>query len=361
MAKLPEPFPLTIDAIYQAYVRMNDARDSTRLGASQLGKECDRQLWYAFRWAHAPETFDGRKLRLFNTGHREELRMLADLRNAGVGIAEYDPATGEQWTYESLDGHLVAKLDGIGEGFAEAPASRHIIEIKTHNDRSWKEVSKKGVKIAKPAHYVQVQVGMHLSGIDRAYYLAHNKNTDDLYQERIAYDPVDAGRALARAASIIGSPVPPPKLHSDPSAKHAWQCNYCPARGLCHGNDMPRRNCRTCLSSTPVAGGFHCDVLKQVNDPNLQKIGCSLHLYIPDLVPGEQVNADPETRMVEYAMRDGSKFMDGGGAALPAGSGGPRTDDNGTADAGAPNADPAFVTSVKSAGPTAPFIGEDVA
>ena len=33
-----------------------------------------------------------------------------------------------------------------------------------------------------------MQSYMHLAGLERAFYLAVNKNTDELYQERIRYD-----------------------------------------------------------------------------------------------------------------------------------------------------------------------------
>ena len=63
--------PATIEAIYKYYKdkRKNDHRP--HLGGSQIGNECSRALWYQFRHAWSPR-FDGRMLRLFETGDREE-------------------------------------------------------------------------------------------------------------------------------------------------------------------------------------------------------------------------------------------------------------------------------------------------
>ena len=356
MVALPIPTTPTIDKIYEGYEASEKPRHSNRLGASQFGNPCDRALWYSFRWVSPPETFAGRMLRLFETGHREELRMLANLQTAGVTVEPVDPATGQQWEYTGIAGHLVAKLDGIGRGFAEAPIASHSIETKTHNEKSFKEVVTKGVALAKPGHFAQMQIGMHLSGLPRAYYMAHNKNTDELHQERIAYDPVAAGQLMARAQRIIYAQTPPARLHDDPNHKMAFACKYCPHFAVCHEKTTPgRRNCRTCLHSTPATGGFGCDVFKQINEPYLQERGCSIHLFIPDLVPGEQVDADLDNRTVTYRMADGREWIDGKNSpeakVLPEG-GGPLTDDKATGDvdaSGVPSGDVSH--SIKSSDP----------
>jgi hypothetical protein len=312
MVQLPISNQPTLDNIYAAYEASEKKRDSVRLGAALFGNECDRALWYDYRWASPPELFDGRKIRLFETGYREEARMLDNIEAAGVSVYRVDPATNEQWTYTGVFGHLVAKLDGEGEGFLEAQKTRHDIEVKTHKESSFKLVVTKGVAIGKIAHYRQMQIGMHLSGLTRAFYMAHNKNTDELYTERVAYDPAIASQLIARAERIINSAEPPPKLHENPESKMAFLCKPCKSFAICHaGQSSSRRNCRTCLSSTPVEGGFHCERFKQTNDPHLQRKGCSLHLYIPALIQGEQIDVSEDGHQVTYKMRDGSTWIDG--------------------------------------------------
>ena len=46
-----------------------------------------------------------------------------------------------------------------------------------------------------------------------------------------------------------------------------------------------------------------------------QQAGCLNHLFIPALVPGEQIDADPEAETVSYRMADGSVWVDGGRVA----------------------------------------------
>ena len=47
--------------------------------------------------------------------------------------------------------------------------------------------------------------------------------------------------------------------------------------------------------------------------PQRQQEGrdCPTHLFLPALVSGEQVDADPEAETVTYRMRDGTVWIDG--------------------------------------------------
>lgn len=311
MAELPPPTQLTLEAIYRAYEANAERYHRTYLGMSTMGNECDRALWMGFRWAYPVESLDGRKLRLFETGHREEARMLDDLEKAGVLVYRVDPDTDEQWAVAALGGHFRGHMDGQGFRFAEAPSTLHVLEFKTHNEKSFKALTKDGVEKSKPGHYAQMQLYMHYAHLDRAFYMAVNKNTDELYTERVHYDATTALRLEARAKTIIGAAEPPPRLHDDPTAKMAWVCNYCPAFAQCHGGQFAPRNCRTCLHSSPVDGGWHCSLLNSALDENVQRVGCASHLYIPGLVPGEQIDADPDAGTVTYRMPDGAHFVDG--------------------------------------------------
>jgi hypothetical protein len=71
MAELPIVVSPTREAIFAAYEA--DAHQGFRLhlGASLIGKPCERSLWYDFRWTTVAQ-HPGRLLRLFETGQLEE-------------------------------------------------------------------------------------------------------------------------------------------------------------------------------------------------------------------------------------------------------------------------------------------------
>jgi hypothetical protein len=220
---------------------------------------------------------------------------------------DVDPETGRQWTCRDATGHFGGSADGIALGFAEAPKSWHVTEFKTHSAKSFAALQKHGVEKSKPQHWAQTQIYMHFLHIDRAFYLAVNKDTDDLYQERIHYDAALAGRLIEKAQRILASPRPPARI-----SEHAdwFMCKMCDHREACHSTAMPERHCRSCLHSTAVADGkWHCARHDRHVTLKEQRTGCARHLYIPDLVPGEQIDAGED--WVSYRMRDDTDWRDG--------------------------------------------------
>lgn len=311
MVALPKLESQTIAAIYAAYEANRTSFDSTGLSISSLGTECDRQLWYEFRWAAKQATHTGQKLRLFETGNREEVRLLEDLKRIGCEVHEHDER-GRQWKVYAVGGHLRGKLDGAVLGVPEAPKTWHVVEAKTHNAKNFKELVKNGVAKAKDGHHAQCQLYMHLTGMQRALYLAHNKDTDELYAERIHLDVEYCLRKVARAERLIYAAQPPAKLHEDPTSKAAFTCGWCPARAICHDGAFARVNCRTCLHSTPVEGGWNCARHNKPLSYDEQRKGCPQHRYIPTLVPGEQIDCDEVAETVTYTLAKGGTWVDGG-------------------------------------------------
>jgi hypothetical protein len=305
---IPQP---TVDRIDAAVAAAESRSFDYVVRGSSIGHACDRHLWYRFRWAHEPEQFDGRKLRLFHTGHVEEARMVAWLRLAGVTVQDVDPQTGAQWEVVELDGHFKGHTDGIVEGLLEAPKTPHLLECKTHNTKSFLQLKQHGVAVSKPEHVAQMQSYMHLLGLTRAFYLAKNKETDELYSERIEYDPAHGAALIARAARIKDSSEPLARVSDDPNY---FLCKSfgCPSYQQCHAGAFALRNCRTCLHSTPVAEGrWHCDRHDRVLSYADQVQGCPNHLYLPGLVPGRADDADEEAETVTYILADGCLWVDG--------------------------------------------------
>jgi len=313
MAAIPARAQPTVAAIYKSYEDAQDNGYRYHLGASLIGDTCDRSLFYSFRWA-TKRAFEGRMLRLFDTGNKEEARFVADLRAAGVEVWDTDPDNpGKQIGVRDDFGHFGGSLDAVLLGLKEAPKTAHVGEFKTHGEKSFLALKKDGVQKSKPRHYAQMQIYMHLLNLTRAFYLAKNKNTDELYSERVNYDLEFSTRMVARANRIIQSSKPPEKISQDPS----WfECRFCDHHAVCHGDAVPDRHCRSCMHSTPVEGGeWHCAAMDKLIDRETQEKGCSLHLYNPSLVHGEQTDAGIDIPtgkpFVRYSMADGSEWTDG--------------------------------------------------
>lgn len=309
MAPLPTRQQQTVDAIYQTYEAKQDEGYREHLGASLIGEACERSLWYSFRWTTRAR-FAGRMLRLFQTGHLQEDRLVTDLRNIGVQVLSVDPDNGAQWRVRDDTGHFGGSMDAVGVGFPEAPAAWHLIEFKTHSLKSFAALKKDGLQVSKPRHWSQMIAYMHLGQLERGMYLAVCKDNDEIYQERLHADLAEGIRVVAKAARVVSSPTPLSKISNNP----AWhECRFCDHHPTCHGDALPERHCRSCMFSTPVAdGAWHCARHDKLLTLAEQKAGCPAQRYLPDLVKGEQTDAADDGAWIEYRRADGSVWRDDG-------------------------------------------------
>lgn len=309
MAPLPTLPQPTRDAIFAHYEAKQDSGFRAHLGASIIGTSCERSLWYSFRWA-TRAIFSGRLLRLFERGHMEEARFVSALRAIGATVMTIDPNTGQQWEFRDDTQHFGGSADAVAFGLPEAPQSWAGIEMKTHGDKSFRDLVAKGVQTSKPMHWAQMQTYGYLGEIDRFLYLAVNKNDDDLYAEWIHIDPAEGARLVAKAKRIINAPVPLSRIaHTE-----GWyECRLCSHHAVCWDGALPERHCRSCMNSTPVADGqWHCARFERLLTLAEQKMGCADHRYLPQLVAGEQTDAAKDGSWIEYKLSNGNTWMDEG-------------------------------------------------
>ena len=307
MAKLPRPADsATVKAIYAAYEKAQDDAPRAHLGASVIGTECSRRQWYGLRWAMR-QRFDGRLLRLFQTGHLEEPRFIEDLRAIGCEVRDRD-AGGHQFTFSAIGGHFGGSLDAMVVGVPEASKAWHVAEFKTHNAKSFADLQAKGVEKSKPQHHAQMQIYMRLADVERALYLARNKDTDELYSERVKLDTVDADKLLERARQIITASEPPEGVSRDPAF---FLCKMCPFSAVCYGQQLPEANCRTCAHATAeLDGDARWSCARWSADVPLegQRQGCDEHRWIPALVAGQMEVQESDGAAVTWRTAAGGEI-----------------------------------------------------
>lgn len=277
MAPIPPPkndIAVLIDAAHEA----KEEKPRPHLGASVLGHACDRWIWINFRWA-VRQKFPGRMLRLFRRGHAEEASIMRDLDMIGIEFSKRQANV-------NFGSHVSGSADAIIEGgVPEAPKARHIAEFKTHNKKSFDALEKEGVKKAKPEHWVQMQVYMAGTYIERALYVAVCKDDDRYYVERVKFDKEAAENLIARGKRLALDSRMPPPISTDPSW---YQCKFCPAHEFCHQTKLTQEvNCRTCAHSTPKEDStWRCERFDADGIPyEYQLKGCDAHTLHFDLVP----------------------------------------------------------------------------
>ena len=254
------------------------------LGYSSIGHHCPRYLWYTFRWVYTKEITQ-RLQRLFNRGHQEEPIVIADLERAGMkcsnvvrhGMTEEEANTA-QVTCMGSYGHIMGHPDGDVTNVPGAEQTEHNLEIKTANDKKFKEFCKFGVQRSNPQYYAQINAYMHHKGQTRTLFIITNKNTDDRYFERIPYDKDNYLENEERGIDVITSSVPLPKI----STKPEWhECRFCDAKDICHFNAPYEKNCRTCQHiRLEEDGQWSCFIYKKDIPVDFQRKGCPDN-YLP--------------------------------------------------------------------------------
>ena len=283
MALLPEQPNKTVELIYSTYT---NSPPRPHLGASQIGNPCERALWYSFHHCKLP-AFSGRMLRLFETGKREEERIIRELRQAGLQVWDKGD-DGNQIRFEMFGGKFAGSIDGMVLGIPEAPKTEHLLEIKTANDKSFKLMLKQGVEHSKHQHYCQMQVYMGALDLKRALYIVVNKNTDEIYSERVEFHKPTYDLLINKAERIVTSDAPLERFES-------FECKWCEYQKICEWEEMPEINCRTCAHF----GGCETEVL------------CERHIFNPHLVHSEAVDASEEAGWILYAdgRRNGPGYL----------------------------------------------------
>jgi hypothetical protein len=224
----------------------------THLGASVIGKECARHIWYGFRWAHKPR-FSGRMLRLFNRGHLEEARFIAALLSIGCQVYQQDE-NGNQFRISDVGGHFGGSGDGVVIGVPDLPPNVPCLaEFKTHGEKSFIKLSKEGVRVAKFEHFVQMQVYMRKMNLVYALYGAVNKNTDEIYMEIITLETNVADQFIDRGRQIIMLRVAPDPIPN--ASPGLFTCRFCDSKDVCFDNEPKEKNCRTCFYGVPRDDG----------------------------------------------------------------------------------------------------------
>lgn len=273
--------------------RTDEDGHRSHMGASLLGGECPRAIWYDFRW-HTKAKFDGRMLRLFNRGHLEEARFIALILTIGAQVFQQD-AQGKQFRISHAHGHVGGSGDGVTLGIPDLAEGVYCLtEFKTHGSKSFTELAGKswrahvdnygrtnakpfdgkGVRVAKFEHYVQMQLYMYKMGLPIALYLAVNKDTDDIYGELIVLDKETAEQFLDRGEKLVFMDKAPRRICESVGSYKGMFCNH---KGVCLQRATPDRNCRSCEFAEPLAeDGAKWKCVKHFTeiDKELMKVGC---------------------------------------------------------------------------------------
>lgn len=233
-ASLPERLAALVDPALEAERDATPPRDY--LGASRLGAACERQLQYEY--AHAPvdpgKGFSGRLLRIFERGHRTEEMVIRWLRLAGFTLRTED-AEGRQFGFSVAGGRLRGHVDGVLIGGPEGFAYPALWENKCLGAKSWREVEKNKLAVAKPIYAAQVALYQSYLELHEhpALFTAVNADTMEIYAELIPFDAGLAQRMSDRAVKVITATEAGELLPRSFAEQTHFECRMCAWQDRC--------------------------------------------------------------------------------------------------------------------------------
>jgi len=319
--KLEELLAEDLDLFCQTYYEQGHRN---HLGASEMGEECWRKLWYGFRWTKL-EWHSGRMMRLFNVGHSAEPRFVAYLRGIGFevrehsqqlwyssqlneykaidwdadlsgGVGSFEPVDNpfhikraesygikvNQYRISGAKGHYGGSLDGLCKAPSRYQLSEDIIflnEFKTNGTgKGFSDVQDKGVAKAKPKHYSQMSQYGYQMKIKYGLYMIENKNDSSIIFKVVELDWNLGAQLEKKANDIIFSKEPPSRISDNPAF---FNCKFCHQAGVCHRNEPVDKNCRSCREAEPIENGkWKCHRFSDLIPDDFIKVGCEYHLPI---------------------------------------------------------------------------------
>jgi hypothetical protein len=202
---------------------------------AQLGKTCERDLYYQF--TNAPRAqFTDLTLAKFEMGHVIEAHLNEILEAAGYDIQPLDPATGKQWQVSDFDGKLLGYLDGkVQVGGKAWDPKEHVYDIKSCNKRRFEELLKVGYQAWSETYYAQAILYMGYTGINRFLAVVYNKDSSEIYTERLRFDSGFFETLKLKAARVIGAGElgAVPDRPEKGTSKGCKLCKWCDFNAYC--------------------------------------------------------------------------------------------------------------------------------
>jgi CRISPR/Cas system-associated exonuclease Cas4 (RecB family) len=241
MALLPDiwadPTLAEIDRIAEAEAAAEPRRDY--LGASIVGHECDRFLWYSIRPDVPRLHFRANTLRRFEDGHRTEALVIDRLRRV-PGVEVWDRQDdGNQIGGKLLAGRFGWHVDGVILGLLQSPKTPHVLEVKATGEKKFKEFrdavvwlgEKQALQAWNPVYYAQAVIYMYLLDLTRHYTVVASAGGREMASCRTEAKTELAKALLAKAERILSATEAPARLSE---RREFYKCKFCDFRDVCH-------------------------------------------------------------------------------------------------------------------------------
>ena len=234
----PPAFVDEVNALIdQALVADNATRPQRDyLGGSRLGESCSRRLQYEYLKApkDAGAEFSGQSLRIFALGHVLEDLAIEWLRKAGFDLRVRNRHA-EQFGFSAAGGRVQGHADGVVVTAPNGMAVPALWECKSANAKNWRDMVKRGVRVAKPIYAAQIALYQAYLGLTEApaLFTAINKDTCEIWHELVPFDGALAQTASDKAVQILRACDAGELLPRHTADPEHFECRFCAWKERC--------------------------------------------------------------------------------------------------------------------------------
>lgn len=210
------------------------------LGASAIGHQCSRNLWYSIQKEIPRKPLDATNLKRIQDGHAGELVMAQRLRAVkGIELWTHQD-NGEQIGGSLFDGRFQWHVDGVILGLLQAPKTPAVWEHKQVGEKGFSKFNKLKASLDEkqvlaewePRYFAQAQIYMYLLELTRHYLTVATPGGREYASCRTEINKPMARQLIDKAQRIIEAKSAPEKVSNTPDF---YVCRYCEFADICHG------------------------------------------------------------------------------------------------------------------------------
>lgn len=197
------------------------------IGASSIGYDCYRAIWYGLN-GYEKNPHNSRTKINFEVGKQLEKFFMDMIESSGITVIRPNDGNKNLYVQDNELNIFQGHMDGV---LIFNTGEECVLEIKTAKNANFMKFKKNGLKSWSSIYYSQLQAYMGMSGISLGVLMAVNKDTSELYHEYISFDQTFYEFLKRKAAIIAEHDTPPAKINKNPCF---YLCTGCPYKEICH-------------------------------------------------------------------------------------------------------------------------------
>jgi CRISPR/Cas system-associated exonuclease Cas4 (RecB family) len=224
------------ELIDQLYLDNEKDREQHHFYITDAGK-CSRSIFFKFK--NVPrEKMTPEVLRMFDHGDYIQMQILSNLFSLGIVRASEIKIPPQEL------------ISGRADAIITLDNELYVVDFKSMNSMVFKNLTE-----PKPDNVNQIQLYLHYFKIPKGILLYVNKDTLQLKEFIVKYNPVSAKKLIDDLADLktkIDKNIVPDRI---PTWPDDWQCQYCAFREICNmagAGDINWNNFRKKIESQEV-------------------------------------------------------------------------------------------------------------